>query len=61
MKAKRNIRIVKSVCKALYYTITVGLMLWIGWSVLEVWIHNATMLNENPYQYSSFNMFTLLM
>ena len=34
---------------------------WFCFSVVEVWIHNGTALSDQPYQYSDFNLFTLLL
>lgn len=51
-------------CKIIRAIATVALILfavWFGWSIIEVWMHNATMLDTNPYQYSDFNMFQMMM
>ena len=53
-------KLAKNIFKALYFILVVGFLMWFGWSILEVWIHNWTMLSDNPYQYSGINMFSLL-
>ena len=49
------------IIRALFIVAAVLFAAWFFWSVVEVWIHNATMLDPNPYQYSNFNLFELLM
>lgn len=57
-KARIAIKHTKILLKMLYVASCVLFLSWIAFSVLEVWIHNATMLRENPYQYSEINFFS---
>ena len=36
-------------------------LLWFAFSLFEVWMHNATLFDENPYKYSDINLFEWLM
>jgi hypothetical protein len=56
-----NLSVVKRVLKAVYVVSVLMFIAWVSWSIVEVWIHNWTMLNETPYQYSSINLFKLFM
>lgn len=53
--------ITHKICSTAFYVALVLFAAWFGWSVVEVWIHNATMFSPNPHQYSYINMFQLLM
>lgn len=53
--------ITHKICSTLFYIACILFAVWFGWSLAEVWMHNATMLDTNPYQYSDFNMFQMLM
>ena len=63
-KSKRNVRlgliVIKNVLKFLYTISAIALLLWIGFSIIEVWIQNWNMSSESPNVYSSFNVFEVL-
>ena len=41
--------------------ISLCFLMWLFASFMEVQIHNWTMLDETPYQYSGWNFFTTMM
>lgn len=49
------------IVRVLFVMVLILFAAWFGWSLVEVWIHNATMLDPTPHQYSSINLFELLM
>lgn len=49
------------IVRILFIIASVLFAAWFGWSLIEVWVHNATLFDPEPYQYSSFNLFELLM
>ena len=40
--------------------LSIMLLLWFAFSVVEVWIHNDTINSLNTYEYSDFNLFELI-
>jgi hypothetical protein len=64
-KAKRRIMIATYHTHVLFSTLfkiaVIVFLLWFAFSMFEVCVHNMTMLDENPYQYSNINLFELLM
>lgn len=64
-KAKRKVMIATYhthvLFSALFKIVLVLFAAWFGFSLVEVWIHNASMLSAQPYEYSPFNLFEVLM
>ncbi len=52
-----TIELVKIAMKLLLIGAIIAFVAWVAWSFLEVQIHNLTMTNANPYEYSNINFF----
>ena len=49
-----------SILYSISLLVSIILLLWFAFSVVEVWIHNDTIHSANPYEYSDFNLFELM-
>ena len=56
----KTVYITCKIVRAIFVVTMFLFMAWFVWSVVEVWVHNMTMLSSNPYQYSDINLFQLL-
>lgn len=59
-KRRNNKLTVGSVLYSLFMLVSIMFAIWFAFSVVEVWIHNDTLHSANPYTYSSFNLFELM-
>ena len=57
---KFAIRIFQALAALLAIALVV-LVIWFGYSVVEVWMHNAAMISREPFTYSDINLFNLLL
>jgi hypothetical protein len=58
---KRAAELAGKILGALFIAASILFITWIVFSFAEVQIHNWTALSEQPYEYSAFNLFNLLL
>lgn len=58
---KRTAELAGKILGTLFIAASVLFIAWIVFSLVEVQIHNWTALSEQPYEYSAFNLFNILL
>lgn len=59
-KRRRRKNLTYKILSIIGTIILVLLFIWIAFSIVEVWMHNATLSFAQPYVYSNFNLFEIM-